>query len=150
MAVPALRTAARPGSAVVKTGLSLDVRVLGDFEVRMDDQPVPQRNWQTRQVRKLFKYLLLERGRKVSREQLMEFLWPEAVATRAEAAATVASQHGAVAEPSGSRPPLLFKPILIMGMIWSDSLRRTWARSAGAPAQMNGTCPIPRLTMATS
>lgn len=57
---------------------SLEVRLLGDFEARVDGVKVAERDWQTRQVKKLFKYLVLERGRKVSRDRLMDFLWPDA------------------------------------------------------------------------
>jgi len=39
---------------------------------------LPEKAWQTRKVKTLFKYLVLHKGRRVTREQLMELLWPEA------------------------------------------------------------------------
>ncbi|MHB8947049.1 MAG: AfsR/SARP family transcriptional regulator, partial [Bacillota bacterium] len=103
-----------------------DVRVLGDFAVRVNGEPVPQRNWQTRQVRKLFKYLLLERGRKLSREQLMEFLWPEADPRAAAASlrVTLSRLRQALApageEPTGHAPATPGQPLLQteQGLVW--------------------------------
>ncbi len=74
--------ATRPGPGGTRPGPGearhqIEVSLFGDLLVRVSGVPVPARSWQTRQVRKLFKYLVLERGRKVPREQLMEFLWPE-------------------------------------------------------------------------
>ena|GEM_PF-603602 len=54
-----------------------EVRLFGSFELKINGVAVSEKAWQTRHVKKLFKYLLFHRGRKVTRDQLMELLWPE-------------------------------------------------------------------------
>jgi DNA-binding SARP family transcriptional activator len=52
-----------------------EVRLLGEFVVTVDGVSI--RRWQAGKARNLFQYLMLERGRAVSRETLTEALWPE-------------------------------------------------------------------------
>ncbi|MCL5046151.1 MAG: winged helix-turn-helix domain-containing protein [Actinobacteria bacterium] len=94
----------------------IEVRLLGDFEVLVDRTRVPERNWQTRQVKKLFKYLVLGRGRKFSREHLMEFLWPEADPRAAAASlrVTLSRLRQALPEGAGGSPPIMTAP----GIVW--------------------------------
>jgi DNA-binding SARP family transcriptional activator len=53
------------------------IRSLGGFGVLLDGRPVPPSAWQSRKARDLLKILVTQRGRPVTREYLMELLWPE-------------------------------------------------------------------------
>jgi two-component SAPR family response regulator len=53
----------------------VEIRLFGEFTIRVGDTWVP--HWQTGKARSLFQYLLLERGRPVTRCVLEEALWPE-------------------------------------------------------------------------
>ncbi|GAB2950959.1 BTAD domain-containing putative transcriptional regulator [Streptomyces heilongjiangensis] len=53
----------------------ITVRCLGDFSVHVDGVPVER--WRAGKARNLFQYLLVNRGRVVSRAKLHEVLWPE-------------------------------------------------------------------------
>jgi DNA-binding SARP family transcriptional activator len=70
-----------PGSAT-----SLEVRVLGNFALLRDGEPVPGTAWQSRKARDLVKILVARRGRPVPREELADLLWgtdrPDRVAHR--------------------------------------------------------------------
>jgi DNA-binding SARP family transcriptional activator len=55
----------------------VQIRVLGRFEVRVGDVPVPATAWQSRKARDLLRILVARRGRVVAREELTELLWPE-------------------------------------------------------------------------
>ncbi|GAA1773811.1 BTAD domain-containing putative transcriptional regulator [Luedemannella helvata] len=57
-------------------GPAVRVRVLGRFEVHVDDRPVPASAWQSRKARDLVRALVARRGRSVSREELVDLLWP--------------------------------------------------------------------------
>ncbi|WP_344140525.1 AfsR/SARP family transcriptional regulator, partial [Luedemannella flava] len=52
------------------------VRVLGRFEILVDDRPVPASAWQSRKARDLVRALVARRGRSVAREELVDLLWP--------------------------------------------------------------------------
>lgn len=67
----------------------IQIRMLGNLDVLINGQRVPEKTWQTRKTKALFKYLVLLRGQKVGREQLMELLWPEAEPAAAAAALRV-------------------------------------------------------------
>jgi DNA-binding SARP family transcriptional activator len=54
----------------------LAVKTLGGFRVFRDGEPLAPADWQSKKARTLFKILLARRGRPVTREQLMEHLWP--------------------------------------------------------------------------
>ncbi|MEX0975269.1 MAG: BTAD domain-containing putative transcriptional regulator, partial [Bacillota bacterium] len=56
----------------------LEVKMFGSFEVSVKGVPIPEKAWQTRKVKALLKYLVVNRSRRVSREDLMELLWPDA------------------------------------------------------------------------
>ena len=55
--------------------MSIEIRLLGGFEVRRGALPVE--GFESKKVRALFAYLLLDRGQRVSRERLAALLWPE-------------------------------------------------------------------------
>jgi DNA-binding SARP family transcriptional activator len=58
-------------------GPPLAIVTLGAFRVLRGGVPVPRTAWQSRKARELVKLLASRRGRPVSREWLMEQLWPE-------------------------------------------------------------------------
>ena len=62
---------------VYRPGYQLHVRTLGAFTVRMGDIEVRDRDWRSIKARQLLQLLLVERGRMLSRDQIMELLWPE-------------------------------------------------------------------------
>lgn len=68
---------------------ALDIRLLGKLEVFVEGDPVPEKAWQTRKVKSLFKYLVLNRSRRVSREELMDLFWPDSDPAAASASLRV-------------------------------------------------------------
>lgn len=64
------------------SALTVDIRVLGRFEVRVDGRLVPLPAWRSRQARILVKILVSRRGRHVTRAELCELLWPDDEPTR--------------------------------------------------------------------
>jgi DNA-binding SARP family transcriptional activator/tetratricopeptide (TPR) repeat protein len=59
------------------TGPSVEVRVLGRFEVLRDGVPVGDSAWQSRKARDLLRVLVAQRGRPIGRESLIDLLWPD-------------------------------------------------------------------------
>jgi DNA-binding SARP family transcriptional activator len=55
---------------------ALAIQALGRFRVVRSGRPVALAEWQSRKARDLLKILVARRGRPVTREQLMEALWP--------------------------------------------------------------------------
>jgi DNA-binding SARP family transcriptional activator len=55
--------------------MSIEIRLLGGFEVRRGALPVE--GFESKKVRALFAYLLLDRDQRVPRERLAALLWPE-------------------------------------------------------------------------
>lgn len=55
---------------------SLRIHLFGTFEAERDGELIGDQEWKTRQVRTLLKYLLLQRHRPVSQDELVEILWP--------------------------------------------------------------------------
>ncbi|MCF0094876.1 hypothetical protein B0E54_03733 [Micromonospora sp. MH99] len=58
-------------------GGTVEVRVLGRFEVIVGGREVPLPAWRSRQARTLLKILVARRGRAVGRAELCELLWPD-------------------------------------------------------------------------
>ncbi len=58
-------------------GYSLAVQTLGPFTVWRGDTPIQARDWQREKARELFKLLLTFRNRWLSREQIVDRLWPD-------------------------------------------------------------------------
>lgn len=55
---------------------NLRVYLFGKFEVYASERIIQEKYWQSRQVRTIFKFLVVHRERVVSHEQLLELLWP--------------------------------------------------------------------------
>jgi ATP/maltotriose-dependent transcriptional regulator MalT/DNA-binding SARP family transcriptional activator len=53
------------------------IRVLGGFVVERGGRPVPRSAWGSRKARDLLKVLVVRAGRRVTREQLADLLWPD-------------------------------------------------------------------------
>ena len=53
------------------------ITTLGGFAVLLEGRAVPASAWQSRKARDLLKILVSSRGRPLTREYLMELLWPE-------------------------------------------------------------------------
>jgi pimeloyl-ACP methyl ester carboxylesterase/DNA-binding SARP family transcriptional activator len=53
------------------------VSVLGRFEVVVDGAPVPASAWGSKRARTLLKRLVVARGRPVTRDELIDLLWPD-------------------------------------------------------------------------
>src|SRR5262245_27728917 len=68
----------------------VDVRLLGRFEVAVDTRPVPAHAWGHRRAEDLVKLLALSPGHRLTRDQVVEALWP-----RLSATAGVANLHKA-------------------------------------------------------
>ncbi|NRQ31616.1 hypothetical protein HII36_07145 [Nonomuraea sp. NN258] len=64
------RFAPAPGAKVV-------VETMGTFRVLRGGVPLPRTAWQSRKARDLLKILISRRGGAISRERLVEILWPE-------------------------------------------------------------------------
>jgi predicted ATPase/DNA-binding SARP family transcriptional activator len=56
---------------------TVQVRLLGTFEVDVDGRPVPGAAWRLRKASELVRILSLAPGHRVHRETLMEQLWPD-------------------------------------------------------------------------
>lgn len=56
--------------------MSVWIRLLGEFEVRVDGAAVPSETWTRRHASALVKLLALAEGRRLHREQVIEALWP--------------------------------------------------------------------------
>ncbi|HEX4818086.1 MAG TPA: BTAD domain-containing putative transcriptional regulator [Nonomuraea sp.] len=94
------RAAPAPGAAVV-------VETMGTFRVLRGGVPVARTAWQSRKARDLLKILVSRRGSAISRERLVEILWPdqedEAVGLRR--LNVMVSTLRAVLDPERERPP---------------------------------------------
>jgi DNA-binding SARP family transcriptional activator len=55
----------------------LHLKLLGDFEVRVDDEPVPGSAWPRGRAKDLVKLLALAPGHRLVRDQVVEALWPQ-------------------------------------------------------------------------
>jgi DNA-binding SARP family transcriptional activator/Tfp pilus assembly protein PilF len=66
--------------AIAPTPLAL--QTLGGFRVLRHGQPVPADEWKSKKARDLLKILAARRGNPVTREQLIEALWPDEDPTR--------------------------------------------------------------------
>lgn len=59
------------------------VRTLGSFELMIDGEPVPTSAWRSRKSRQIVMVLASRGGRRMSRDELCETLWPGETGTRA-------------------------------------------------------------------
>ena len=80
---------------------SIAIRALGGFTVTVDGKPIER--WRASKACQLLQYLLLRRGRAVSRDQLNDALWPESAWSNGSSSLKVAAhvlrrvlaEHGA-------------------------------------------------------
>jgi pimeloyl-ACP methyl ester carboxylesterase/DNA-binding SARP family transcriptional activator len=71
-----------------------EIRTMGGFGVRVGGQDVPLTAWGSRQARQLCKRLAVSAGQPVSRDELIDMLWPDEVdATRLGARLSVLLSH---------------------------------------------------------
>ncbi len=75
---PIIRAAASDAleRLVYRPSYRLVVRALGAFQVLRGQQEVRDRDWRSVKARHLLQVLLIERGRMLPREQIMDMLWP--------------------------------------------------------------------------
>jgi DNA-binding SARP family transcriptional activator len=79
---------------------TLTIASLGEFQIWRELTPIPAEAWPTQKSKTLFKILLSARGRVVTADQLMEWLWPDVPPSRARNNLWVAvSQARRVLEP---------------------------------------------------
>ena len=71
---PTMPAAAPPSASGPITGPDVLVRVLGPFEVVVNDKPIAR--WGSLKARALFQHLVLQPDRPVRRDVLMEMFWP--------------------------------------------------------------------------
>jgi LuxR family transcriptional regulator, maltose regulon positive regulatory protein len=65
------------GRLVYRPPYRLHIRTLGSFGIWRGDQEVRDRDWRSSKARQLFQLLVTERGRALSRDQVIDVLWPE-------------------------------------------------------------------------
>ena len=80
----------------------VEIRTLGEFEVLVDGEPVPTAVWGSKRARTLLKRLVAAQGWPVTRDELIEILWPGELSDRLNARLSVQLSavrrvlHGAV------------------------------------------------------
>lgn len=52
------------------------VNLLGRFSIAVNGSVIPENSWKTKKIEGILKYLILHRGRVITREILMELFWP--------------------------------------------------------------------------
>ena len=57
--------------------MTIEIRLLGMFEVRRGGEPVPASAWSRRHAAALVKLLAMSPGRRLHREQVIDALWPD-------------------------------------------------------------------------
>ena len=55
----------------------ISVCLLGQFSLEIDSRLLPEAAWKTRKIAGIFKYLLLNCDRMITRDRLMELFWPD-------------------------------------------------------------------------
>lgn len=69
---------ARTGNAsAAAPRAAIEVRLLGRFSVRVAGQEIPEQAWQRRKARQLFKCLLSRPFRRITRDEVIDALWPD-------------------------------------------------------------------------
>ncbi len=95
------------GRAAPERAARVVVETMGTFRVLLGGVPVSRTAWQSRKARDLLKILVSRRGSGISRERLVEILWPEqedeAVGLRR--LNVMVSTLRAVLDPERRRPP---------------------------------------------
>jgi DNA-binding SARP family transcriptional activator len=73
----AAELASRALDLLQKKPPSLRIYTLGRFEVHQGNRLIPEADWRNRQAGELFRLLLVSTNHQLSREQIIEALWPE-------------------------------------------------------------------------
>ena len=90
-----------PGLATAGAGVR--VEAMGQFRVLRAGSPVPLSSWQSRKARDLLKILVARRGVLLTRDELVDLLWPDTDAARARPRLSVALRTvRSVLDPDGS------------------------------------------------
>jgi len=115
---------ATPTPTVATAPPALRVRTLGAFTVWRGDEPIEQGRWSRRTVAALFKCLLTAPGHRLSREQTVDTLWPDADGDRGDTnlRATIHRLRAVLDEPGATTSYLRSEgPILILDPHWVES-----------------------------
>jgi two-component SAPR family response regulator len=56
---------------------SIDIRLLGRFDIAVNEVHIPPEEWKTKKIKGILEYLVLHKGKAVSRDQLMDIFWPD-------------------------------------------------------------------------
>jgi DNA-binding SARP family transcriptional activator len=64
-----------PGPPTLEENIPLKIRMFGGFQVERYGQPVPNEEWRSNKAKNVLKYLLLNRGRPVVRDVLLDLFW---------------------------------------------------------------------------
>lgn len=111
----------KPGTGSESFGpTGIQIRLLGNTDVSINGKSVPEKAWQTRKAKALFKYLVLQKGQKVTRDHLMELFWPEAGPEAAAASLRVTLSRmrralSSAGRETGNKTPFFGEG---RGMIW--------------------------------
>ena len=76
-----------PSSLLSLRAVRVGIRLLGRFQVDLDDRPVPVGSWNRRSAASLVKLLALAERRRLHREQVVDALWPDSTLDERAAAA---------------------------------------------------------------
>lgn len=118
----------------------LKIYLLGTFYITIDDNPVPESAWHTRQARQLLKILLTHRGKIVPRDALIDALWRDADPHKA--ATTLRTAINALRKTlEPNRPPYTPSSFIVAhapgykfeltGQVWVDAIQfDTWLDEA--------------------
>ncbi|MBI3460719.1 AAA family ATPase, partial [Candidatus Acetothermia bacterium] len=84
--------------------MSLQVYTLGTFSIRRGETPITDLDWKTQKNKTLLKILITHRGHPLSKDQLIEWIWPELdVAAAGRDLRVAVSRSRQVLEPDLSR-----------------------------------------------
>uniref|UniRef100_UPI00406CE9CA AfsR/SARP family transcriptional regulator n=1 Tax=Macellibacteroides fermentans TaxID=879969 RepID=UPI00406CE9CA len=56
---------------------AIDIHLFGRFTISVNGITIPDSEWKTKKIKGILKYLLLHKGKLVTRDQLMETFWPD-------------------------------------------------------------------------
>lgn len=73
--------------------MTIELRLLGTFEVHVDGKPVSDEAWRHRRAAEVVKILALEQTHRLHREQIMDALWPDLAPEAAAANLRKAVHH---------------------------------------------------------
>ena len=77
--------------------MRVHIRLLGGFDVTVDDWPIPAQSWRRRSAASLVKLLALQPERRLRREQVIDALWPDLLLDEAAPRLHVAAHYARTA-----------------------------------------------------